>query len=95
MDTRIGKVEQELSSLVVKLAEYEQQQTTWKSGLANQVAHETGKVVGGLEELHKKVEQTLNRFNERMSTDHNTLDERLKVLERDGDNSENNQASHC
>ena len=91
MDTRIGNVEHELTSLMGKLTEYEQQQATWKSGLANQVAHETGKVVGGLEELHRKVEQTLNMFNERMNIDHNALDERLKVLERDGKSSERNQ----
>ena len=56
-----------------KLKEYEQQQTTWKSSLASQVAHETGKVVGGLTELHRMVDNSLNMFNER-----------LKALEQDG-----------
>ena len=66
METRVSNVEQELLTLVNKLKEYEQQQDSWKHTLANQVAHETGKVVGGLTELHKKVEQTLTMFNERL-----------------------------
>ena len=51
IETRVDSIEQELIALVSKLKEYEQQQDTWKHTLANQVAHETGKVVGGLTEL--------------------------------------------
>ena len=62
-----------LASLMNKLKEYEQQQTTWKSSLSSQVAHETGKVVGGLTELQRMVDNSLNLFNER-----------LTALEQDG-----------
>ena len=67
IETRVDSIERELIALMNKLKEYEQQQDSWKHTLANQVAHETGKVVGGLTELHKKVEQTLTMFNERLN----------------------------
>ena len=69
---RVAGIEQELTSLMSKLKEYEEQQTTWKSSLSSQVAHETGKVAGGLTELHRMVENTLGTYNER-----------LKALEQD------------
>ena len=78
IEARVNNVEQELLILVNKLKEYEQQQDSWKHTLASQVAHETGKVVGGLTELHKKVEQTLTMFNERL----NANDERWANTEQ-------------
>ena len=80
IETRVDNVEKELIALVSKLKEYEQQQDSWKHTLANQVAHETGKVVGGLTELLRKVEQTLTMFNERL----NANDERWANADQSG-----------